>query len=111
MIEESSIVNPETNLFPWLDEGLDEKSMVISHLLKLEGQVEELLEQSQLKDMIKSDSGEDQISQSRSIKPFEWTNDYHNIEDFMNLMSQSTFDIEDRLKSQEQVLNSSFTEL
>jgi hypothetical protein len=44
MIEESSIVNPETNMFPWLDEGLYEKSMVISHLLKLEGQVEELLE-------------------------------------------------------------------
>jgi hypothetical protein len=37
--------------------------------------------------MIKSDSEEDQISQSLSVKPFLWKDDFENIEEFMMLMS------------------------
>jgi hypothetical protein len=61
--------------------------------------------------MIKSDSEEGQISKILSQKASVWKDDFDNIEDFMNLMSKSTFDIEDRLKSQDNQQNSSFADL
>jgi len=49
--------------------------------------------------MLKSDSQEGQIPQSLQKKASIWTDNFDNIEAFMKLMSQSTSDIEDRLKS------------
>ena len=62
MIESGALEQKDMDEYPWLDEELDEKSMVITHLKELDVHVKLLLEQSQLKDMIKSDSDEGQIS-------------------------------------------------
>ena len=102
MIDSSSLEQKEMDEYPWLDEELDEKAMVITHLKELEEHVKQFLEQSQLQDMLKSDSEEGQIPHFLQRKASVWTDSFDNIEDFMKLMSQSTSDIEDRLKSHDQ---------
>lgn len=87
MIDSSSLEQKEMDEYPWLDEELDEKAMVITHLKELEEHVKQFLEQSQLQDMLKSDSQEGQIPQSLQKKASVWTDNFDNIEDFMKLMS------------------------